>query len=324
MKYSPICARQLYVWVLAVFLVNLVALLTTRAHLSFQDLDTILMSASVFGLWYFALRRAIQDETTTSFLIVYTCRALEVLFFLKLAWINLRIFNHLSMMAPFPYADNLLLSWDQAINAPWQAYFEVMHENPLLIDVLSLSYTSLTPLSILTLLLLCFWRDGQRARFFVNTFFVTAMICLIVGSAFPAKAAVLTLIEDLSVYGNFPSAPGVYHYPYMETLRDSTVSPTLHVMALPGLVTFPSFHTASGILLMIAFWRTWAFMPAMIYAVTMIASTPIFGGHYFIDLIAGASVALAVCLAFAVRPNFTGLFLAQRPQTFSAMHPIAA
>jgi membrane-associated phospholipid phosphatase len=73
-------------------------------------------------------------------------------------------------------------------------------------------------------------------------------------------------------------------------------------------VTFPSFHTAAGIILVISFWRTALFPIIVLYSAIMIASTPVLGGHYFVDLIAGAAVAGAVAFALGLLPSYRGLF----------------
>jgi len=76
---------------------------------------------------------------------------------------------------------------------------------------------------------------------------------------------------------------------------------------LPGLVTFPSFHTAGGIVVATAFWRTRWFIPVAIYTAFMIASTPIYGAHYAIDLVAGAVVAVAVMAALSSLTCYRGV-----------------
>jgi len=72
----------------------------------------------------------------------------------------------------------------------------------------------------------------------------------------------------------------------------------LELLALVGLVTFPSFHAAS------AFLFAWALYPvrlvgpvAVALNALMIASTPVIGGHYLIDVIAGMVVAALSILA---------------------------
>ena len=72
---------------------------------------------------------------------------------------------------------------------------------------------------------------------------------------------------------------------------------------LPGLVTFPSFHTAMGIIAIYCSRGTpWLFWPSLIINILMISSTPLFGSHYLIDVIAGAVVALGTIL-FIRRPR---------------------
>src|SRR5206468_5076868 len=66
----------------------------------------------------------------------------------------------------------------------------------------------------------------------------------------------------------------------------------LDLVNLAGIVTFPSFHAASAVLYIWAFWPVRWMRPIAVLANTaMLASTPIVGGHYFIDLIAGMGVA---------------------------------
>lgn len=68
---------------------------------------------------------------------------------------------------------------------------------------------------------------------------------------------------------------------------------------LEELVTFPSFHTACGVLFAWALWRVrYLWIVGLILNVLMIASTPISGSHYLIDVIAGAGVAyIAIVIA---------------------------
>ena len=65
-----------------------------------------------------------------------------------------------------------------------------------------------------------------------------------------------------------------------------------HVTGMEGLITFPSFHAVWAILFM------WGFYPikqlrygAIMLNLSVLASTPIQGAHYFIDLIGGTAVA---------------------------------
>ncbi len=68
-----------------------------------------------------------------------------------------------------------------------------------------------------------------------------------------------------------------------------------------GIVTFPSFHTAAGVMLAWGFWSVrllrW---PMLAINAAMIASTPSIGAHYLVDVIAGVVMAL-MSIALAKR-----------------------
>ena len=72
----------------------------------------------------------------------------------------------------------------------------------------------------------------------------------------------------------------------------------LDLFGLTGLLTLPSFHAASALLYTWAFWPARWMRPVAILANgLMLASTPIDGGHYFIDIFAGIAVAVAAIAA---------------------------
>jgi hypothetical protein len=91
--------------------------------------------------------------------------------------------------------------------------------------------------------------------------------------------------------------------PYLDQLRD--LPPTrdgvlrhLDLLNLGGIVTFPSFHAASSVLYAWALWPVRWMRPIVVLAFTaMLAATPINGGHYLIDIIAGTAIAVLAIVA---------------------------
>ena len=221
----------------------------------------------------------------------------EGLAFILLAWPVVRLYNHLVMSLAVPYADSLLASWDRALGFDWLAYFEFFASKPTFLYVFDLSYTSLTPLSILAFTLLCAVASRQRIFLFLATFFFTGLVCSTIGMMFPAEAAVVWFEGAQIDLRHFDNRPGTYHIGHLERLRSDS-APTLNTGALPGLTTFPSFHTAAGIVLCRYFIGSRLFIPVAVYSSIMIASTPIFGAHYLVDLLAGGGVALSVIVSF--------------------------
>ncbi|MBA2400684.1 MAG: phosphatase PAP2 family protein, partial [Bradyrhizobium sp.] len=65
------------------------------------------------------------------------------------------------------------------------------------------------------------------------------------------------------------------------------------------VVSFPSFHAASGILYMWALWPVrYVGGVAVALNLLMIASTPVIGAHYMIDVFGGVALAVVgICLS---------------------------
>ncbi len=81
-----------------------------------------------------------------------------------------------------------------------------------------------------------------------------------------------------------------------------------------GVVTFPSFHTASAVFLIYVARRSpWTLCVSAPLNLTMIVATPLGGGHYLVDLLAGAAVA-AACIFLVRRMEHRGANAAAAPQ----------
>jgi len=68
-----------------------------------------------------------------------------------------------------------------------------------------------------------------------------------------------------------------------------------------GLVSLPSFHTALGVLFCLTLRHSRLGWPCLLLNLLMIASTPVMGGHYLVDLLAGALLPLGLFALGRVR-----------------------
>src|SRR5262249_46307597 len=119
--------------------------------------------------------------------------------------------------------------------------------------------------------------------------------------------SVATYLGESYEFTGFANPPGLYFVDALSQVRGhATVM--LDPEQMPGLVSFPSFHTAAGLIIAACLWRTSLFWPAVVFSALMIAATPVLGGHYFVDLLSGAAVTLAVLSAFASLPYYRGMF----------------
>ena len=96
---------------------------------------------------------------------------------------------------------------------------------------------------------------------------------------------------------------------------------TLDFEKVEGIITFPSFHAALGVLFPYALRQIkWAFWPAMLVNGTMILSTPVVGGHYLVDVIAGVVVAAAsILLLRSIRRRTARMSLGHRQSILVAL-----
>lgn len=303
--------RVCYLLLLAIVLFNGVMLATTNATI--QRVQIAAQVLMLLPLILVAVAAGVSRLFATHPLVESICARLTIfcqgMVFLMIAWPTVRLFNHLTMKmtADLSYADSFLAHLDRFLALDWVAYFEVLRAYPHVLTVLKASYTSLPHLSVAAFLVICCTGDRRRPRFFLEAFFVAAVICISIGMFLPAKGTVMYHLEPGFEFRHFASAPGLWFVEPLATLRSG--DPVLFdIHQLPGLVTFPSFHTAAAVILVASFWRTRLFVPALLYGVTVIAAAPIFGGHYLVDLLGGIAVAAVVILAVQRKPDFANLF----------------
>ena len=132
----------------------------------------------------------------------------------------------------------------------------------------------------------------DHAYRFVATFLIALLLTDIGLELIPGKSAAEHFLPPTA--HNLPS-PGLLHVPIIERLRAGSFGP-VELTHLDGLIAFPSFHAAAAVMFAWAAWPIrWLRVPAMILYGLMLAATPIQGGHYFVDSLAGCAVA-----AFAI------------------------
>ena len=103
----------------------------------------------------------------------------------------------------------------------------------------------------------------------------------------------------------------MWHYEALQALR-SQADTTLDLSKVQGLVTFPSFHTNLAIITAYAVRdiRFFAVPVTILNGIVIVATLPE-GGHYLVDVLAGAVIA-ASCIAF-FRSKYSGKIFGQRP-----------
>jgi hypothetical protein len=258
-------------------------------------------------LWWSAMTPALVIVLMSVVAWVYsTKRPDERLAASAMATINLLLvtnvmmpLSYLAMAAGGPLWDDRFMAWDRALGFDWFAYADFVNAHPVLVDVLRFAYQSMLPQAAVAALLLPAIGQSERLKVFIAAFATAAILTISISALMPAMSIWPTQGAGLERYPNLDPAAGFIHVPHVTGLRDGTFK-TLMIVGGEGILTFPSFHTAFGVLLIHVFWTTPWFIrwPAIVLNVLMIAATPIDGGHYIVDLLAGGAVAVfAIILA---------------------------
>ncbi|MGY4506354.1 membrane-associated phospholipid phosphatase [Bradyrhizobium sp. GM24.11] len=192
------------------------------------------------------------------------------------------ILSYLTVTSRFPLVDRYLAAADAVIGFDWLAVFMWVHERPLIGKILFVAYDSgIFQLGVLLIVLNVLGRL-ERAREFVWLFVLTLLIVIPISWLLPAESA--------WVYFGVTDIANAYHLAHFSALRASQM-PEISMAQVNGLITFPSFHTALGAILIYATRGIRILFPIyLVLNLLMIASTPSVGGHYFVDVLAGLAV----------------------------------
>jgi len=228
--------------------------------------------------------------------------------------------SYVAAVVNLPLQDANLYAIDQALGLDWRAYLEFVSAHPVLARWLSLGYTMIGwPIFFIPVLLAaaaCY----RRMQEFILAFTLALAVTVIISALVPAIGVFYHLGLNVADFPNINGGGYLGELRDLPPVRDGSLR-HLELFGLAGLVTFPSFHASSAILYAWALWPVRWFRPvAILCNAAMLAATPIDGGHYFIDVIAG--VAIAVLAIVAARQ--LSRRVCQAPQSSSVAPDVAA
>lgn len=169
-----------------------------------------------------------------------------------------------------PFRSGWLTTADAALGFHWPVWVAWVHTRPALAETFALVYPTHILGAWVVVSVLAFWRPGAAERFFVA--FLAAFAVSIVG---------LLLMPALT---NTPAAPSNV---VRLALRDGSFDGATFAQ---GLISFPSMHAALAVLMGVGLWPiVRRGRPLLVaFVVLMLLATPSEGGHYLIDVVAGA------------------------------------
>ncbi len=200
-----------------------------------------------------------------------------------------------------PLWDDRLAATDRALGLRWSVVLATLDRWPVAIMVLGVAYHSLSLQMVVAILLL-----GTRGRLTTLRATVCAAVLsgfatILVSAAMPASG---NLFDPARFQHLWPSIAWAER-DLIAGLRNGT-GRVIDLSMPMGIVSFPSFHaTLSALFIWSARDTGRGRWPLTVWAVLTIVATPVFGGHYAIEVIAGlllAPPAVAAARLFA-RPE---------------------
>ncbi len=194
----------------------------------------------------------------------------------------------------YPLNDGWLRAFDAWIGYSPQALVNGTRSHPLLDYWLTWVYLFIIPETMLTILAIAFSNKRRNLEQFVCQFMLGTAICAVFACFLPANG-------PLHQHGIVPTDWQQPFLDHFKALRSG--EPFLFSwQGTEGLVTFPSFHTAWAIFLIVV-WREqtkWLSIPLAVLNVLIVLSTLTTGEHYIFDVLAGTVMA-AGCVFVSTR-----------------------
>ena len=213
-------------------------------------------------------------------------------------WINYTInavalFSHMMFAQKFPDITDALQAADVALGFNWNAYAHFMHDNYWPNLIFSNAYADLTMSGIMLTPIIALMRN-ERVRLMEICFLMltTALSCVSIAGFFPAFAAT-DKFADAEILRTI-AATG-HHYLVNTAQSLHVLRESAHVVIDPrttdGLVCFPSFHCCMALIIIYSNRGLgWFSAIAALVGLSIIAATPVYGGHYVVDVIVGAAI----------------------------------
>ncbi len=233
-----------------------------------------------------------KDFLATCF---YRCAVfVEVVFQFIAFFIIYLVLSYIAAASIMPYQDRAFAYADELLHLDWHGYVAWVDAHDLMRRLLAFSYYS--PMAQLLVALMILGVAGQYSKMsrVMLTLILSAVICIVIAALMPAEGFITYRHINPTDFPHLSTQlrVGYVQAPIIEQLRAGTFH-TLLLTSCVGLVSFPSFHASLGVILTWTFssvaWIRW---PIAVLNLCEIAATPAIGGHYFVDTISGALIAL--------------------------------
>ena len=214
------------------------------------------------------------------------------------------VFSYLSASLGWPLRDSDLAAIDKWMGFDWIEFLRITNSAPNIGYSLSMVYKTTGAQMLLLYIFLSLAGKRERLSEFLALLAITTLATVVINMAVPAAGAYALYSPSREAFSHFSQLAGMWHYEILLQLRTSPI-PVLDFSQIEGLVTFPSFHTVLAIITTYgARDHKYLFLPVAFLNAAVIISTLPEGGHYLIDVIAGAAIAVGSSVLLPVLRRF--------------------
>ncbi|WP_294190523.1 phosphatase PAP2 family protein [uncultured Sphingomonas sp.] len=219
----------------------------------------------------------------------------------SIAFLQMTLFTLFGVVLAYALAARAGAMWDARLAAAdrmlgfdWLAVFTTADRAPAALWIGGFAYHSLTLQMVTCIVAMSAYAQFDRLRIAIAAAILSGFVTILISWWVPAMGNVF----DPARYTRLWPSIAWLEQAMIAGLRDGTWR-VLDLTKLMGIVSFPSFHATLPVILSWAQRDTpvWRFVAPVWAGVTIIA-TPLFGGHYGVDVLGGLALApLALVVA---------------------------
>ena len=191
--------------------------------------------------------------------------------------------SYLVVSTNAPLVDASLAALDRALGFNWLALETWLRHHQTTKAVLHLAYFSGLGQIVFVVIFLGFTARHDALNEFLHLFIVASLVSIALSGVVPAAGA--WNYYDLTAGYDLPSLT------HFEMLRNGQLR-EINLDRMQGLISIPSMHAATAVLLINAMRQARLLLPVFIVLNgAMIVATPVEGSHYLVDVLAGVALA---------------------------------
>ncbi len=276
------CSVVVHTWVFLLFVAIIDAFLMhdTHMHLSASTLPFTMLVFSALGVLAAIYRYARQDFG------IYI--GLQLTNQMIVGSLLLAGISYLGAWYDYPFRDETLEIFDYIPGFDWLSYITWVNDHGLVAGIYGFCYGATGPETLFLLLLLFLLKNYAAMQRFAISFLGGGFITVMLATFWPARVAFEYHAISASAFPHIgiPESLNYLHDYY------GMRSHTMHVLPsiFEGMAEFPSFHSMIAVFSIAAARSLTYLLPRYLMVgmnLIMLFATPVQGGHYFMDTMAG-------------------------------------